>query len=132
MEEDQLSEEEREVNFQQYLSSITTFPVKSYNARNEEARNAIENTRKKTDVEGLKDYYELRKQWSGYLKIIFFITIFFQIYLTVLIGLGRSKFPIELRYFPYLVAGENFAQIVGLLLVLVKFLFPESQEKNKT
>jgi hypothetical protein len=86
----------------------------------EEAEKKAEIT--KIHLDGLKDFYFLRRTWSW--AIFGFITtlILFHIVLTGCIGFGYMDFK-EYPWFISIVVTENFAQIIALALIVVKFLF---------
>ncbi|MFZ6015620.1 MAG: hypothetical protein ACOYUZ_04695 [Patescibacteria group bacterium] len=80
-------------------------------------------------VGGFERYYKLRDRWSLYLVIFISVMIAFQILLTALIGFGVINF-LNYQYFLYVVIGENFAQIIAMGFIVVKFLFPNEQNQD--
>lgn len=78
-------------------------------------------------VSGFERYYKLRDRWSLYLVIFISIMIAFQVLLTALIGFKVLNF-LDYQYFLYVVIGENFAQIIAMGFIVVKFLFPAQPE----
>jgi len=92
-------------------------------------------TQKEKDKEDAKlkrynDYSEMRKTWSIVLAFCLSISICFQFALTILIGLNLFDFE-NYKNFLYLVVSENFGQIIGMCIVVVKFLFPNKLLNNK-
>ncbi len=81
-----------------------------------------------THLDGLKDFYKLRKKWSWSIFGFIVALIAFQIIITSLVGLNILNFEKYPLFLP-LVISENFIQIIGLALIVVKFLF--SNPKNK-
>lgn len=82
---------------------------------------------KRIDVEreGLQKYYLLRTHWSWFAFFLLLIMILFQGWIVVGVGLkwfDFSKYDSLIK----LVVGENFLQIVGISLIVVKFLFPNT------
>ncbi|MBD3281190.1 hypothetical protein GF391_00400 [Candidatus Uhrbacteria bacterium] len=77
-------------------------------------------------VSGFERYYKLRDRWSLYLVIFISIMIAFQVLLTALIGFKVLNF-LDYQYFLYVVIGENFAQIIAMGFIVVKFLFPDQR-----
>ncbi|MGB7433744.1 MAG: hypothetical protein WA921_14875 [Ahrensia sp.] len=77
------------------------------------------------DVDGRREYYKLRRDWSDW--IIFWIggLIVFNIFLTIFVGSGMLDFR-EYRWFITAVTIETFLQIVGMGYIAVKFLFSNS------
>lgn len=73
-------------------------------------------------LNGLKNFYFLRIKWSW--SIFGFITflIFFQSILTVLVGCGVLNFE-KYPWFVSIFVTENCGQIIGLAIIVVKFLF---------
>jgi hypothetical protein len=80
-------------------------------------------------VSGFERYYKLRDRWSLYLVIFMSVMIAFQVLLTALIGFGALNF-LNYQYFLYVVIGENFAQIIAMGFIVVKFLFPGSPDND--
>ncbi|MDD2565582.1 MAG: hypothetical protein PHZ26_03250 [Candidatus Gracilibacteria bacterium] len=81
---------------------------------------------KKVDLKGKEEYYLLRKKWSYYIFASLAGTILFQFFLTgfLIYGVTHSIFPFSDVYnLFFLIVGENFAQIIGLSYVIVRFLF---------
>lgn len=81
----------------------------------------IEYNKSETELQGLKDFYELRKQWSTFIKWCIISLLASQIVITILIGCNvlvyNSTVVISIFF------AETFAQIVGLAILVVGFLF---------
>lgn len=75
-----------------------------------------------THRKGWEYFYCLRNNWSWYLMIVIFLMFSFQVVLAIFIGLGIFNFD-KYKYLLYIVVGENFLQIVGMAVVVVKYLF---------
>lgn len=73
---------------------------------------------------GAEKYYVLRDTWSFALRELLRVSIYFQVLLTVFVGLGVLNF-VNYQTFLMLVVGENFLQITGMGFIIVKFLFPK-------
>lgn len=71
--------------------------------------------------DGLMQFYGLRRMWSGWLIAWVSILICFQIALTFAIGLGGLDYR-DYDWFLPLVTAQNFLQIVGMAIVVVRFL----------
>lgn len=71
---------------------------------------------------GEDKYYKLRDKWSWFIAFFVLFMLVFQVVLTVQTGEGNWKFR-DTTYL-HLVIGENFAQIVGMGIIVAKFLFP--------
>lgn len=76
----------------------------------------------RVEIDGRKQFFDLRKIWSGW--IIFWITalILFNVILTVLVGAGCLSF-VQAPWFVTTVTVETFLQVVGLGYVAAKYLF---------
>lgn len=87
---------------------------------NNKIKNAIEN-------DGLKDFYNLRKVWSNFLTKCIGYLILCQVF--VIIGIGFEFLNFE-KYKSIVMAFfiETFAQIVGMGIMVVAFLF---KDKNR-
>lgn len=86
------------------------------------AKAAEDAAQQKAHTEGLKTYYFHRKLWSWFLIACIAVTLIFQIWLTISVGLGGLDFH-EYAWFLPVVVTENFAQVIGLALIVVNFLF---------
>jgi hypothetical protein len=82
--------------------------------------------RLKADIElqGRREYFGLRKSWSAFLMRTLFVLVGFQIALVLAVGSGRLDFQ------PYhdvldLVIGTTVLQVIGMCVVVVKFVFPD-------
>lgn len=78
-----------------------------------------------TEVEirlgGLREFFEMRKIWSKALLICLIIILGFNIFLVILVGRGDLIYPDE--WFLRIVLTTNLADILGLIFLVVKFLF---------
>ncbi|MFN7161078.1 MAG: hypothetical protein ACK4NC_05765 [Candidatus Gracilibacteria bacterium] len=83
---------------------------------------------KEAERKGREEYFKLRNKWSIYLVIALYAMILFQFVITFFIGFGIIDFT-AYPTFISLVIGENFLQIVGMCLIVVKFLFPDGEKK---
>jgi hypothetical protein len=79
---------------------------------------------RETHRKGEEDYYGLRKKWSWFIFSFITFMLLFQLALTIAIGfkvVDFEKYPI----FLHLIIGENFAQIIGMGIIVAKYLFPK-------
>jgi hypothetical protein len=90
---------------------------------------AVETQR--TENTGRGYYFQLRTEWSRGLFRVLCTMVLFQYSLVVSVGFGWLKFA-DNRPFLYLVTSENFAQIVGLCIFVVAFLFPSEKSQRET
>jgi hypothetical protein len=77
--------------------------------------------------DGLTQFYGLRRMWSGWLIAWVSVLICFQIVLTFSIGLGLLDYR-DYDWFLPLVTAQNFLQIVGMAIVVVRFLHSGSKQ----
>lgn len=87
---------------------------------------------RKIDMKWKEDYYLLRKKWSYYIFASLAWTILFQFFLTwfLIYWVMHSVFPFKDVYnLFFLIVWENFAQIIWLSYIIVRFLF--SYDSNK-
>jgi len=68
-------------------------------------------------------FLSLRETWSNWLIFWICVLILFQIVVTFLIGTKTLNFT-DYQWFLPLVITENFLQIVGMGVIIVKFLYP--------
>lgn len=78
---------------------------------------------RETERVGRQKYYKLRDKWSWFIFGFVCFMLVFQILLTVMIGAGVWGFE-KNKTFLHIVIGENFAQIIGMGIIVAKFLFP--------
>lgn len=105
------------------ISAMTRFELKN-------KANADEVMRR-VDLRWREDYYKLRKKWSYYIFASLAWTILFQYFLAwfLIFWLLHNIYAFKDVYnLFYLIIWENFAQIIGLSYIIVRFLF--SPEKN--
>ncbi|MBU2567036.1 hypothetical protein KKG46_05790 [Patescibacteria group bacterium] len=95
----------------------------SFDERKEEVALAIREH--EAHISGIERYYGLRERWSLYLLVFISVMIGFQVILTALIGSHVLNF-LDYQYYLYVVIGENFAQIIAMGFIVVKFLFPNN------
>ncbi len=81
----------------------------------------------KVHLDGLISFYKLRCRWSTFILICIGVLIVFQIALTFLVGMKMLDFS-DYQWFLPLVVTENFVQVIGLALIVVRFLF--NKEKS--
>ena len=85
----------------------------------------IEYNKAETELQGLKDFYELRKQWSNLIKGCIIELLASQILIIILIG--RNVLVYNSTVVISIFFAETFAQIIGLAILVVKFLFKENK-----
>lgn len=73
-------------------------------------------------LQGISDFYRSRRQWSGFLIGCIAVSLLFQMVLTFLVGFKILDFT-QYQWFLPIVASENFVQIVGLAIIVLKWLF---------
>lgn len=98
--------------------------------------NQLEISRRKVTSEaeiklkGLEDYFRMRGSWSSCLKWALFIILGFNIGMVWFVGKGILKYSDE--WFLRIVLTTNLADIIGLAVVIVKFLFPNQNNLLET
>lgn len=88
-----------------------------------------EERKKQIDNQGLQEFYKLRKRWSKFIMFAIGILILFQIIFSLIILFCKTEF-IKSEGILYLIVGENFAQVVALAFIVVKFLFKDPKINN--
>jgi hypothetical protein len=86
------------------------------------ARQAIKE--RETHRRGEEEYYTLRNKWSWFIFGFVAFMLLFQLFVIVAIGYKWVDFT-QYQTFLHLVIGENFAQIIGMGIIVAKFLFPK-------
>jgi hypothetical protein len=82
----------------------------------------------KAHLDGVRRFYKLRTHWSWFLMACIAISLIFHISLTVLVGFKVVDFE-KYQWFLPMVITENFAQIIALAIIVVKFLFSEPKSR---
>lgn len=80
-------------------------------------------------LEGLIDYFKMRRSWDVFLKSCLAVILGFNIVLVYLTGTDRLVFADE--WFLRIVLTTNFADIIGLVYLEVRFLFPNQISESK-
>lgn len=73
-------------------------------------------------LRGLRAFYTLREKWSYFILGCIAVLLIFHITLAFMVGLKKLDFT-SYEWFLPIVATENFLQIIGLAIIVVKFLF---------
>jgi len=89
-----------------------------------------QSTEEQVKLEGLKDYYMMRRSWGTFLKLSLGIILAFNILLVFLVGLNKLTFSDE--WFLRIVLTTNLADIIGLVYLVVKFLFSHQSPEGST
>ncbi len=89
--------------------------------QNAEVQKTSDERELEIELGGRKDFFQLRKKWSGYLFWFLLLTLIFQFFVAISIGIGLMSYPSETVVNVLLT--ESFIQIVGLVFLVVKFLF---------
>lgn len=94
----------------------------------------VEDIPKKTESEeslahldGLRSFYKLRTKWSKAILWFIIVSLVFQFAITFVVGMDWLNFE-KYPWFLPLVVTENFIQIIGLAIIVVKFLFNEPRK----
>lgn len=81
-------------------------------------------------LEGLSDYYRMRRSWGTFLAVCLGIILAFNISLVIFTGLGFLKY--QDNWFLRIVLTTNLADIIGLVYLVVNFLFSNNLDKADT
>lgn len=87
---------------------------------------AKESTEAQVKLAGLKDYYAMRRGWGTFLKWCLGIILAFNIFLVILVGINFLRYRDE--WFLRIVLTTNLADIIGLVYLVVRFLFSNQIE----
>lgn len=104
------------------IDDIIEIPSNSEELEEKKAAAIRKSDEQKTHLDGLTEFYKFRKHWSWFILICIAILILFQIVLTVCVGCRWLDFK-DYKWFLPLTITENFIQLVGLAIIVVKFLF---------
>ncbi|MDR3195775.1 MAG: hypothetical protein LBT58_03230 [Endomicrobium sp.] len=92
----------------------------------------IELYRKKRAAEGESEFFEMRKKWSIFIKEIIRVLIWSQVILILLMGFGRRCGWFNVLDYKTIILtffAETFVQIIGLAILVVKYLFKEKNSR---
>lgn len=91
----------------------------------------IQSTEAQIKIEGLRDYFLMRRSWNKFLKACLAAILGFNIILVYMSGTGQLIFNDE--WFLRIVLTTNMADIIGLVYLVVRFLFPNqiSESRNE-
>ncbi len=78
---------------------------------------------------GVKDHYLQKKKWSTFLRLSIGFMILFQSGLLIFVGMGMLDFKSYSWLLPSLLI-QNLAQVIGLAVYAVKYLFSDISKKN--
>lgn len=90
----------------------------------EKERGILAALAEKVELEGRKNFFQLRSKWSSAIMGWIFILIIFNIGLTISVGVGWLDFD-DNRWFLTTVTVETFLQVVGLGYIAVRYLFSD-------
>ena len=108
-------------------ASLKPSATTSLKDEREEAKE--ESDEAKHHIDGVRKFYNMRTKWSWFLLGCIAALLLFHIGLTIGIGVGVLDFS-KYQWFLPLVIVENFAQIITLAVVVVKFLFSEPKRQG--
>ena len=74
------------------------------------------------ELDGRSQFFDLRGKWSSWLIGWISALLLFEIALTLAVGAGWLNF-LEYKWFLPIVFGESFLQVIGMGVVIVKFLY---------
>lgn len=95
-----------------------------------QSRREQQSTEVQIRLDGLKTYFDMRKVWGSFLKNCLMVILGFNILLVIAVGLGLLKYDDE--WFLRIVLTTNLADIIGLVYLVVKFLFSNQVEEKDT
>lgn len=110
-----------DINFGIARESIEKRVSDSY-LENDLEKSTISADEEWTHLDGLKSFYKLRKKWSWFILTCIAFLLITQASLMALVGTNVLDFR-DYDWFLPIVVSENFIQIIGLALIVVKFLF---------
>src|SRR5690606_6326084 len=94
-----------------------------------QAVSAQEVKERETHRIGEAEYYKLRNRWSWFIFIFISFMLLFQLFIMLALGYGWADFK-EYQTILHMVMGQNFAQIIGMGIIVAKFLFPLRKNKS--
>jgi len=116
-----------EIEIDDLIGSVTERELLSQDLGEREGLAEQEIKSKETERKGRESYFKLRSDWSSYLFWMIWFTLSFQFVLSFGIGIGFFDF-LNYEKVIYVIIGENFAQIVGMGYIVVRYLFPQSKD----
>lgn len=129
-EQDDVTKDSKEEYIRNLVRHLDGENIRNSSSKSEfdERRALSEET--KIHLGGKRDFYKLRKEWSGHLKILLWILVSTQILLIFLVGIELFDFS-EHKFFINIVMGGYFVELVGLFYVVVNYLFSDGDSRIK-
>lgn len=94
-------------------------------------QDAIQQEYAYTHLAGIQDHYKHKGRWSWFLMGIIGLMMIFQLVLITLVGVKRFDFT-EYEWLVQLLLVQNLAQVVGLAIYAVKYLFSDISHQKIT
>lgn len=95
---------------------------------NQESINKLNKTsleeKYKLEIDAMKDILNMRKSWNCFIKFFVGLLILTQIVIIFLIGFHKLNYDSNTVISIFF--SETFLQIVGLAIIVVKYLFPQN------
>ena len=107
--------------------SVISKPEKEYKRRFQ--RISVDAQVQYAHLKGIQDHYKHKGRWSNFLIGAIAAMLIFQSYLLVMVGLGKWDFTSYDWLLPALLV-QNLAQVVGLSVWAVKYLFSDISNQN--
>jgi len=90
---------------------------------------SVEGQAQYAHLKGIQDHYKLKGRWSNFLIGAIAAMLVFQSVLLVMVGLGKWDFSKYEWLLPALLV-QNLAQVVGLSVWAVRYLFSDISNQN--
>jgi len=90
---------------------------------------SVEGQAQYAHLKGIQDHYKLKERWSNFLIGAIAAMLVFQSVLLMMVGLGKWDFSKYEWLLPALLV-QNLAQVVGLSVWAVRYLFSDISNQN--
>ena len=129
-------EQSQDVTAEEMLRSMEAWGAEDANASEEAYRRqfsqgAIQQEYAYAHLQGIQDHYKHKGLWSGFLMLIIAIMIIFQLFLIWKVGTKVWDFT-DYEWLVQLLLVQNLAQVVGLAIYAVKYLFSDISHQKIT
>lgn len=127
---------QQDVTAEEMLRSLEAWGAEDANASEESYRrkftqDSIQQEYAYAHLAGIQDHYKHKGRWSWFLMSIIGLMMIFQLVLITLVGVKLLDFT-DYEWLVQLLLVQNLAQVVGLAIYAVKYLFSDISHQKIT
>lgn len=129
-EQDDVTKDSKEEYIRNLVRHLDSENIRNSSSKSEFDERRVLSDEVKVHLDGKKDFYRLRNEWSKHLKVLLWILVSTQVILIFLVGMELFDFS-EHKFFINIVIGGYFVELVGLFYVVVNYLFSDGDSRFK-